>query len=159
MILNVAESAARLRIAEVVMAGLALLFVLVGASSVVYMMYLDTTPPFISTVAYTMNAEGERQSVFRSGDIMLVHRDFCAQRDVSLSFTRSLRRVSDKLYVHINTTTGALRKGCVDGPNFIRLPQAPPGTYQFVNTVTFSNNALQSDMSVELPAPVIEIVR
>lgn len=159
MTLTMEESARRLRLAEMILVSVAVAFVAAASFSALYLMYLDTKVPFQNNVVYTMNASGERQTVFHARDVMLVYRDFCTTRDVSITFTRSLRRTTDRLNVHINTTTGVIKKGCVAGPNFIRLPDAPPGEYEFVNVLTFSNNALQPEQSVELIAPVIEIVK
>jgi len=153
------QSARKLRFAEVILASLALVFITAFSLSALYLMYLDNVPPFKNTTVYTMNERGDLQTVFRARDVMLVYRDFCTSRDVSITFTRSLRRTSDRLNVHINTTTGLIKKGCVSGPNFLRLPDAPPGEYEFVNIATFANNSLQAERSVELISPVIEVVR
>ncbi len=131
-----------------------------GAGTVGWMMYVDTSPPFTSREVYTMNAYGERTNVFKAGETMLVHRDLCFLRDAPVTFGRSLSRYSPSaVNVNVNTTSGMLKKGCVQNFNVVQIPiNTPPGHYRYSVVIQYSNNPLHNGVA-ELPAPLIEIVR
>ena len=149
---------ARLRALVRALVVVGFVFCISGLTSVFWMMYLDTAPPFVNKTVYTTNEAGIKQDVFRAGDVMFVHRDFCVTRETPITFGRSLVRLSDRLNVNINATTDMLRMGCVSGPNALRIPpETPPGEYEFRNVVQFSNNPFQSG-AVTLLAPRITVL-
>ena len=149
-----------LKLLVTVMTLCATAFVILGSGSLAWMMYGDIYPPVQSNAVYTMDANGNITDRFRAGDVMLVYRDLCFNRDAPVTFGRTLRRISPSpLNVSINTTSGMMMKGCVKNPNMIRIPlDTPPGLYEFSNIMQYSNNAFQSG-AIELPVPTIEIVK
>lgn len=160
MILDFANCQSRLRQIVAVLAMLAAILTVGGAGMFSWMMYVDTAPPFVAGEVYTMNENMERTERFRAGDVMFVHRELCFLRDTPVTLGRTLVRIgSDPVNVAVNTTSGMLRKGCVENSNVVRIPYStPPGKYRFVVTVRYSNNAFQ-DAATDMPAPIIEVVR
>ena len=138
----------------------AAVFVVLGSGGLAWLMYGDIYPPVHSNAVYTMDAQGNITDRFHAGEIMLVYRDMCFNRDAPVTFGRTLRRISPSpLNIAINTTSGMMMKGCVRDPNMIRIPaETPPGTYEFSNIMQYSNNAFQNG-AVELPVPTIEVVK
>lgn len=131
-----------------------------GSLVLAYLMYFDTRSPFETHTVYTTNEAGDKTSRFRAGDVMLVHRDLCFLRPLPVTFGRTLRRQGDNpVNVDINTTSGVLKKGCVSNANVVRIPYAtPPGTYDYVVTVQYSNNPFHDDATT-MPVATIEVVR
>ena len=131
-----------------------------AASGVAWMMFFDTAPPFTAGEVYTMNERLQRTDQFRAGDIMLIRRDLCFLRDTPVTFGRTLVSISpNPVNVNINSTSGMLRKGCVTNSNVVRIPDSTPaGTYKFIVTVRYSNNAFH-DGATNMPAPIIEVTR
>lgn len=158
--IDFAVSQGRLRWIVMILALFAAILVMGGSAMLAWMMYLDTKPPFTAGEVYTTDNNMQRTDRFRAGDVMLIHRELCFMRDTPVTFGRQLQRISPTpLNVAINTTSGQLRKGCVSNANVVRIPEStPPGTYKFMVTVRYSNNAFQ-DGAAQMPAPIIEIVR
>lgn len=135
--------------------------VLGSGALMAYWLYWDDKPPFRNDIVYTMDEQGRETTVFRAGQVMLVYRDLCFDRDLLVTFGRSLRRLEPppQLNISINSTQGQVVAGCRNNANVIQIPMnTPPGHYQFEAVVRWSNNPLRED-AVMLPAPKIEIIR
>ena len=158
--LQFAEQQVKLRLLAAILSLCATLFLIIGAGGMIWFMYFDIYPPVHSNAVYTMDAMGNRTDKFHAGDIMLVYRDLCFNRDVAVTFGRTLRRINPTpLNIAINTSSALMRKGCVKEPNTIVLPrESPIGIYEFSNVMRWSNNPFH-DGAIELPTPEIEIVK
>ena len=120
----------------------------------------DEKPPVTTALVETLNANGRPQSVFRQGEVMLVHRDLCFTRDAPVQYGRRLTGLdTPRINVFINSEITMLRRGCIDNENAIVIPpHTPPGHYKFSVVMSFSNNAFQSGATL-FPEPIIEVVK
>jgi len=161
MMNEVAQGRERLRMSAMLIAWISIAVGLTATATLLYMMFLDTEPPFTNTEVATYDVHELPQTVFRPGDTMLVHRDLCFTRNVPMTMSRKLVRVENgsPLVIHLNETQGQRPPGCVHNANLLTIPaNTPPGVYMFVNTVSYQNNPFQAGSAV-LPSPRITVVK
>lgn len=146
--------------AVVVLGGCALAFIALSPLWLAWLMYFDDAPPFTSPHVFLTDAAGNMQDRFKAGQIVVVYRDLCFDRDVSAQFGRSLQSVErePEININIDSTNSMMLKGCVKNGNIIKIPDhTPPGLYRYRVVMQYSNNAFSNSAFI-LPMPTIEIV-
>jgi len=139
----------------------ALLFGVVTAILLTYLALFDTEPPFTTSAVATFDTNERPTDTFRAGDTMLMQRDLCFVRDVPITMSRKLVRVSPKpeVIVFLNHTSNQQPPECVNNMNTVHLPSYMlPGVYEYVTTLSWQNNPFQTASAV-LPKPRITVVK
>ena len=119
----------------------------------VYLPFIDTKPPYVAKSVKVMDVHGNDATHFKPGDIMLVKRENCGNREVLLYFSRKLVRVEDNFtYVLLDGGSYLVELGCRVTINNPQIPVfVEPGRYRYSVSARFSNNPFQSGTITLVP--------
>jgi hypothetical protein len=101
------------------------------------------------------DSTGVHRSDFRAGEVMLVQREFCANRDMTGRIIRTL--INDVVHL-LPEGTSHFVDGCQTRRFSITIPAIEPGTYTYRAIIEYQLNPLRS-VRVPLPDQEVTIVR
>lgn len=135
-----------------------LLLIFCGLAGAILSIMVVGSNPFQVTNLGTVNVAGQVQTHFHPGDVVVVRRQVCTDKGVTLTFYPGMRSAQGVLFA---LPVGASRfaKGCRETLyGFTLPPQILPGTYTYQNLVQYQTNWIGRDEANVYPPLTFEVV-
>lgn len=133
------------------------LFALFIMVSTWWWVVLSGSNPYTVTNVGVVNVRGEAQEQFRPGEVVGIIRNICTSESIGTSFNPGLRNDIGLLFP---LPGGVIHSeaGCRQGKYGFIMPNLPPGTYTYVNTVLYQSNLVGRDEHAIFPPLTLEVL-
>jgi len=129
----------------------------VSIAYVGYLAFIDTNGLEVTESA-SWGANGQPQTQFRAGEILIAHRVICVDKVVPGEFSIEIHDENGTVWIVSRGRTGQVPEGCTQRNVQYKIPnELRPGNYSLKAFTLYETNALRSERH-ELPPIKFEVV-